>query len=362
MTDRSSLSHTALELLASQEPEIGAPTTAERTAAVDVIARAIVERARARRRRQATFGVLAVAASVALVVSASFVFRHSTGLVAHGGGGVTVSHAGTTAPLHDGVELSRGDRVHVEKGATASLDLSTGTRIEVEGGSDLSVVSKDGDQVFGVESGATRFVVAKVPSGKRFLVRTADVEVEVRGTVFKVGYGEPACEGTPSRVMVTEGLVVVRHGGKEILVPAGKSWPESCAAPSPVAAAAPVVAPPASTVEHPAKSPTHASAFVAPAPQPATTSVVKSPSSDLAEQNDVFAEATSKKRNGDRAGAIAAYDKLLARWPGSALAETATIERMRLLEGNARRDAAKAYLARWSNGSARAEAESILAH
>jgi hypothetical protein len=91
------------------------------------------------------------------------------------------------------------------------------------------------------------------------------------------------------------------------------------------------------------------------------TALSKTPASDLAEQNDVFAEATTKKRNGDRAGAVASYERFLARWPGSALAETAAIERMRLLDGTSKRDAAKAYLVRWPGGSARVEAENILA-
>lgn len=360
MTDRSSLTHGATDLLAAHEPEVGAPSPEQRTQAIDAIAQAIVANARARRRKKLVWGALAAAAAVGLVVGARVAFPHgATGLVAHGGGGVTVSHEGNTAPLHDGAELARGDRIHVEKGATASLDLSTGTRIEVEGGSDLSVVSKDGDQIFGVENGATRFVVAKVPTGKRFVVRTADAEVEVRGTVFRVGYGEPACEGTSSRVDVTEGLVVVRSAGHEYLVPAGTSWPANCSTLSaPVTSAAVTALPaqaPAATVVHAAPKPTALAV-------PSIIAPPKSPSSDLAEQNDMFAEATTKKRNGDRSGAVVAYERFLARWPGSALAETAAIERMRLLDGSMRREAAKSYLARWPNGSARAEAESVLAH
>lgn len=359
MIDRPSLVRAATDRLAASEPAIGTPSPESRAQAIDAVAQAIIANARARRRRRIAWGALAVAASVGLVVSARAVgFGRATGVVAHGAGGVTLSHGGTTVPLHDGAELSRGDRVHVDKGASASLVLSTGTRVEVEGGSDLTLVAKDGDQVFGVESGATRFVVAKLPTGKRFVVRTEDAEVEVRGTVFRVAYGEPACEGTATRVTVTEGVVVVRRAGQEVEVPAGKSWPTGCGAPAvdpPAVALVPTAVSAVST----------APAIVHPAPKPTATSsapLVKTPSSDLAEQNDVFAEATLKKRNGDRAGAVAAYGRLLTRWPGSALAETAAIERMRLLEGAGRRDAAKAYLARWPLGSARSEAEAVLAH
>lgn len=352
MTDRNSYSRLATDLLAAAEPEVGAPLPEQRNKAVELIAQAIASKARARRTRRIAWGAFAAAASIGLLVSARTVMSgRATGVVAHGGGGVTVSHGGTTEPLHDGVELSRGDRVHVEKGATASLALSTGTHVEVDGGSDLTLVSKDGDQIFGVESGSTRFVVAKVAPGKRFVVRTADVEVEVRGTAFRVTYGEPSCEGTSTRVAVTEGLVVVRKAGHETLVPAGAHWPVGCQAQP---AAAPIATVPV-LVPSSVPNVTHPSVKATP------VVAAKAPSSDLAEQNDLFAEATLKKRNGDRAGAVLSYERLLQRWPGSALAETSAIERMRLLEGASRREAAKSYLGRWPNGSARSEAESILA-
>lgn len=363
MTDRRSYARLAADLLARAEPEVGAPTAEQRTAAIDLIAKAIADKARARRRRGWVYGIAAAAASIGLLFAArSLPFGRSTGVVAHGGGGVTLSHGGTTAPLHDGAQLARGDRLHVEKGAAASLALSTGTHVEVEGGSDVTLLAKDGDQIFGIEAGATRFVVAKVAPGKRFLVRTADLEVEVRGTAFRVAYGEPACEGTTSRVVVTEGLVVVRKDGHEHLVGAGARWPASCdlaaAPPTQSAASAPAVAALSGvpSMTPPSVKPTtvaHSGTTGATPGKPA--------GSDLAEQNDLFAEATTKQRAGDRAGAARAFERFLARWPGSALAETAAIERMRLVDGGARREAAKTYLARWPSGAARAEAETILA-
>jgi hypothetical protein len=358
MTDRRSYARIATDLLAEADPSVGAPTAEHRAEAIDAIARAIQASARARRRRRLAFGfVVAAAAGVLLVVGArGLPLGKVTGVVARGGGGVTLSHAGTTGPLRDGAELSRGDRVHVAKGSNASLALSTGTRVEVEGGSDVTLVSKDGDQVFGVESGSTRFAVAKVAAGKRFLVRTADVEVEVRGTAFRVTASDDACAGTKTRVEVSEGLVVVRSGGQEHLVGAGDRWPSSCEQP-PAAPPAPSVSASGSATSAPTVA-HHATKAATPA---APSGAPKRPSSDLLEQNDLFAEATTKKRNGDRVAAAHAYGRFLARWPGSALAETAAIERMRLLDGAARRDAAKAYLARWPGGSARAEAELLAA-
>lgn len=358
MIDRTPLARAATERLASAEPKIAAPGPAARDAAVAAIAQAIVASARARRRRRVAWAAVAVAAGVAAIGSARVLSRgaRSTEVVAQGGDGVTLSHGGAVGPLAGGIALAGGDRVHVPPFATASLSLSTGTRVDVEGGSDLVLVAKDGDQIFALDAGATRFSVAKVEPGRRFVVRTADVEIEVRGTAFRVATGQPTCDGTTTRVWVSEGTVVVRRAGQEWALAAGGGWPAGCSEP-------------AATTTVPAIASTNLPASIASSAAPATphkATEVKvihepKPASDLAAQNDLFAEATAKKRAGDRAGAAAAYERLLAKWPSGPLAETAAIERMRLLQGTARRDAAKSYLARWPNGSARREAEAFAA-
>lgn len=362
MSERPPLARAATERLARDDSEPRAPSPEAREKAIASIAAAIEGASRARRRRRFAYGALAVAAAAAVTVSVRSFVRTPTaqapsqpGVVAHGGGGVTLSHGGTTAPLLDAVELAGGDRIRTAPGASASLALSTGTQVEIQGGSELALVSKDGDQVFAVEAGATRFVVAKVPDGKRFVVRTADAEVEVRGTAFRVAVvGEEAsCDGSATRVDVTEGAVVVRRAGKEWRVAANESWPAGCA----TSAAASVATTPEPAKPAP-KLPGHAHASAAVA---SSSAAAVAHASDLSAQNDLFAEATSKLRNGDRVGALSAFERYLARWPGGALAESAAIERMRLLGGAAAREAAKAYLARWPKGSARAEAEAILA-
>ena len=84
------------------------------------------------------------------------------------------------------------------------------------------------------------------------------------------------------------------------------------------------------------------------------------PSTDLAAQNDLFADAIAKKRAGDHEGAIAAFDRLLAKWPASPHAESAAAERMRLASGTRAIGYAKQYLARYPHGFAAAEAKAIV--
>ena len=164
----------------------------------------------------------------------------------------------------------------------------------------------------------------------------------MRGTAFKVSLVSPdaACGGgTPTRVGVTEGVVVVRHAGVESRVEAGQQWPSGCTQP--------LVAARASS----GSSAAHGPAAAAPA-------------SSLGEQNDMFADAMAAKRRGDTGEALADFNRFLARYPASPLAESATVERMRLLRtadpGRAT-TAARQYLGRYPNGFARAEAEAILA-
>jgi hypothetical protein len=87
-------------------------------------------------------------------------------------------------------------------------------------------------------------------------------------------------------------------------------------------------------------------------------------SSRLAEQNDLMAEAMSFKKRGDVAGALVRFDRLLAQYPGGPNAETAEVERMRLLATSDRPRAsvaAREYLRRHPHGYARSEAEAIRA-
>jgi hypothetical protein len=351
----------ASKVLADRESDASAPPSAEaRAAAIAVVERAIAARAQSRRRVRALVGVCAVAAVVAAAVGVTRYASHrgapastaqslpaiagTVTVVAHPeGGGASLVGLGAPAPLAEGRALAAGSRVVTAPNGRAMLAFSTGTSLTLEEGADMSIVEGAAQQVLALGSGAIDAHVSKLAPGERFMVRTSDTEVEVRGTAFRVAVvpADPACgSGTITRVSVTEGVVVIRHDNVEAQVGEGGTWPSDCAD----------------------KRPTSQASVAMPAPGGSSSAAAQRASSSLAEQNDLFAQAVAAKRRGATAEAIAGFDRFLARYPASPLAESATVERMRLLRANdpARATgAAKQYLVHYPSGFARAEAEAI---
>jgi hypothetical protein len=205
----------------------------------------------------------------------------------------------------------------------------------------MTVGGDGSSQVLRLSTGSIDLHVAKLSARQRFVVGTADSEVEVRGTKFHVSIvrPDPSCgEGTPTRVAVTEGVVVVRHEGSEVRVAAGEVWPSGC---------------------------THTAALAADGPrapgQAAASNLTQS--STLREMNDLYGRAIDARNRGDVRGALATFDRFLAKYPSSALAEGATVETMLLLARVSPSQAAavaRHYLAAYPSGTRRAEAETIL--
>lgn len=304
-----------------------------------------VLRQRARRRLlMQTLAGGAAAAAAALVVVASTHRRVAPSAMA----GAPPSHgsvgAGEVDIVAAGRSLRAGERVSTHAGGNAELRLSTGTRIQLEESTDVAVEGAGLLEAFSLERGAIDARVAKLAPGERFLVHTPDAEVEVRGTHFRVRVVEADASclgGTVTRVDVTEGVVAVRHARVETPVGPGSSWPPGCV--------------PARASPTPAQAPT-------PAPAVAPKASSASASSTLADQNALFARAIAAKQRGDASDAIADFDKLLATYPGSPLAESAAADRMRLWNGIDRRrgaEAARDYLKRWPDGLVRAEAQAV---
>ena len=351
-------------LLAGGGPEAGAlpPTPAARAGAIAAIAQAITTRARKRRMFRLAGGAAVAAAAIAGVFAGSHVVRHalapaasqmaSSGgpeIVAHpAAAGASVLVSGAEAPLVEGRALAAGSRIVTPPNGRAILSFSTGTSVELGEGADLTVGGEGGSEVLLLAGGFVDLHVAKLTAGQRFVVDTPDAEVEVRGTQFRVAVAppDPACGGgTTTRITVTEGVVVVRHSGVESRVAAGERWPSACSRDAD--ASFPV------SDGHLATPPA-AKLF------PGGRAV---PASALAEQNDLFAEATTAKRRGDVPGAVTAFNRLLAKYPACPLAEGAAVDRMRLLRTTAPSRAmvlAQQYLARYPTGFARAEAEAIV--
>lgn len=331
----------------------------DRARGIAAIQRAMVERAARRRRITLGFSVggIAVAAAAALAVMKLHGSPTPVALASKAPTLATDRVTLTTTTVEPGVTLNdghgarslaldvpvvAGDRVVAPRGAHAMLGFSTGTSLTVDG-ADVTVLDASTLERFDLRDGALAAKVAHLAPGRRFVIQTPDAEVEVRGTTFRVTVLPPqeACsDGNRTRVVVTDGVVVVRAHGHEDRVAAGASWPASCA---PVAASAG-----GASVAHPVASNTTAAALSA---------------STLSAQNDLFADAMTAKRSGDKVRAVATLDELLAKYPGGPLSESAEAERLRLLRevdparaGNE----ARAYLRRYPKGFARDEAQAIL--
>jgi hypothetical protein len=361
-----------------------APASEARARAIAVVARAIT--ARRRRRRVAgwatAFASVAAVAAAALGVGRVWVQGHrsppasATGvvdaqIVAHPvGAGARIVLSGAQASLAEGAALRSGGRVITPANGGVSLLFSTGTSAVLGAWGDLTVIGDGAAQVVRLDSGSVDLHVAKLGVGQRFLVDTPDAEVEVRGTRFRVSVvpADPSCgRGTWTRVVVTEGVVEVRHAGAEARVAAGEQWPTDCGRTASVdgrparTGSGGTSAASAAAWSKPAVGPAVGPA-VAPS-APAARAAGPSAESTLGAQNNLFAQAVAAKRGGDVPGAIAILDRFLARYPASPLTESVMVERIRLLRSADPALAASAaaqYLGRYPNGFARAEAESMV--
>jgi hypothetical protein len=257
-------------------------------------------------------------------------------------GATSVLSSGARAPLTDESTVALGSRLVTPAHGQATLAFSTGTNVVLGEGSDMSLGGDGVHQLLRLSAGSIDLHVAKLTAEQRFVVGTSDAEVEVRGTRFHVSIVRPdsSCgEGTPTRVSVTEGVVIVRHGGVEDRIVAGDVWPRDCGRSTGSGAAGDGV--------------------------PAMASPIRAqgPVSTLAEQNDLMALAFAAKNGGDARAAVAGFERLLEKYPSSSMAHEARLEIMRLLasvspsQGAA---AARLYLAAYPKGTARDEAERII--
>ena len=354
------------KLFADGRPEVAAtpPSAEARALAIDALEHAIaVEASQYRRRRFSS--AIAVAAGIVLALGggASWLSRSDAhAVVAVGSGGAMAAALGANgAVLHlqgagvevvgqndarvaDGAAIAPGQRLVTRSSGRALLAFASGTEVALDQQGDLTIVEDAATQRFALAAGSVTARVTKVAVGHRFIIGTADSEIEVHGTAFRVSVvaPDPACgSGVVTRVGVFEGTVAVRHGGHETAVSAGEHWPAGCA-PAADATASPTTAADAKKLP---------------------PSAASAPSSRLAEQNDLFGEAVAAKRRGATGTAIATFERFASTYPASPLAESAMAERMKLLRTTDRaraRGAAEQYLARYPGGFARGIAQAIL--
>jgi hypothetical protein len=250
--------------------------------------------------------------------------------------GVTGAHEVDT----EAVAVGPDDELTTGPGSAARATLPTGAVVEVGPATRLRFLQTGEPRALRdrieLASGRIDVRVPRLPSGSDLRVLAQDVTVVVHGTRFSVEElaGDPGSGRPRVRVAVTEGRVAVYEGGEEHLLGAGDAWTADDRGSRGDAGAA--------------------------GPERAEGS------STLAIENGLLSEAMTLRRAHRPERSLALLDELLGRYPGSPLAETASVERLNALQdlGASRRLSREAeqYLARYPQGFARVEVSRMLAH
>jgi FecR protein len=318
----------------------------------DVRTERLSRSARFRERAPRIAGLGAIAAAVAAVVAWKLHAPHAvpTADVVAVAGQSRVAHDGAERPLvdPDHAALGPSDELRTGPEARASARLGTGAAIDVGPSSRLRFAGAGDDRH--VRDRIELFVghidvdVPRLLASDELRIVTGEATIVVHGTKFSVDRSAPEGEQPArTRVAVIEGRVGVYTAQGERLLAAGADWMSATVDDTPdIAAPAP-----------------------APAPVRSVAPAQADPSSTLKAENAALADAMRLAREHRDARALARLDDLLARHPSSPLAETARLERVRILQGMgstaaARREAER-YLADFPNGSARQEMTQIIA-
>jgi ferric-dicitrate binding protein FerR (iron transport regulator) len=325
--------------------------------------------ARGRRRRWLWSGLAVLAAVAALLVVWQLRSRgvglvpHSLAAVSPLGDGASLRVGTAKRPLLAQTTVGTGATIETADEGGAALQLATRSSLVLSGATSLRFDSNDRTQRFMLGHGGLLAHVAKLTEGQRFIVNTPDAEVEVRGTRFllRVLQRPEACGfGSRTRLEVSEGVVEVRSAGTTSRVAVGQTWPADCAhAARPAAgevAEEAAEARPAAVAANPSNATAGSGR-----PGVATGPTAGGPSA-LTQQNDLFAEGVALRRQGDVAGALRAYQDLIAQFPTSPLAENAMVERMRLLSATQHsraKEEARRYLRHYPGGFALEEARRL---
>lgn len=119
-----------------------------------------------------------------------------------------------------GLLLAVGTAAWLARPSPPAPIVVAGDRIEPAAGTRLSAVDDALTRRWRLESGRIAAQVARAADGRGFAVETPFMLVEVTGTRFEL---DATAERT--RVQVSEGAVLARAGGSEVVVPAG-AWAE----------------------------------------------------------------------------------------------------------------------------------------
>lgn len=121
-------------------------------------------------------------------------------------------------PVSAGGAVENRQVLRTGKGGGAVLRLPDGSVVELAERTEAVLV--DGWRGVTLDLHRGNLIVEAAPQGSgRLAVQTADVQVEVKGTVFSVSHGMKG-----SRVSVLEGQVWVAHGGRRVVLQPGSQY------------------------------------------------------------------------------------------------------------------------------------------
>lgn len=342
-----------------------------------VIRQTAIEREKRLRLRRGVLGV-AAAAAVAVFGAGSYQAlrgddaRAPVASAAHVAklrsvtGTLVVTQSGRARVITAGEEPAIGAGDELETAADGRAELKTErSAIQLRRATQVTVLPPSlAEERVRLSVGRIDLNVTKhVRSPRSVVVETPNAEVVVRGTVFSVDVGK--VQGvTNTRVAVSEGSVWVLHGGKRELVSTGEEW--SSDSHKSARANNTRVASPQTVSDSPGDSDKQAAVAPPSVLSPKALGSARAKGADgsgtLADENRMFQVAVDARNRGEDRKAVEAFGALLARYPGSRLAEEARVERMRALRrlGDTARASAEArrYLSEHAGGFAREEARS----
>jgi TolA-binding protein len=238
----------------------------------------------------------------------------------------------------------------------ARVDISEDTRVRLN--QHLAGPDAANEDWLELEQGLVTLQVAKLPLGLELSVQTPDARVTVHGTRFSVQVSPRTPSGTVTSVAVTEGRVEVDGRGQVVFLGPGDHWSSQTSAPGSVDV-------PVSPLDRQADAPLGAARPVATSlARPLTSArAARASESTLAEENRLYAQALTHAGASELSLALADLATLIARYPGSPLAQNARVDRFRLLQqsgnGSAAAQEARRYLSEYPNGFARGEARGL---
>lgn len=248
-----------------------------------------------------------------------------------------------------------------------SVSLHEGTRVQLEPQTRLQVALQSREDVLLLlDQGSVRLDVVKNPK-RRFIVRAADIDVQVIGTQFDVRRS-----GGQISVAVHRGIVEVRNGEQIHRLTAGERWSRGGLAATDTdsdsetetqaeleadaeqgpddlgPSAAPVRVPGTKRQLKRIRKPMAVAAApapaVAPSIPPAAPIAEPAPTVPAATPRSVFDAAVQARSKGNPKEAISRFEQLLQQWPDSTFAPLSAFELGRL-QMDSRRDPRAAALA-----------------